>query len=346
MSDDKPAAPTKSDKTIRKRTIADKVSLVCVLLGIVFITLVILMPFIFSSAVSINGPAPSSYTGLGAFFMRLSTTFNLWRTLLFLAGIILFVLGIVVKVIGMVCWKKPKELHTITKRFMGTLAIVLLIIVIATSALTFYAGKYFQPDSFGPCLAPPGYGCLAKPVIYLYPESTLQVQVTVKIPKGRLTTTEPLIGAGNGWNVTSQPNGKIIEDGESYPYLFYEASELWTISINRGWVVQESNVTNWFNTTLPKMGLSTNETRDFVGYWSQHLPNANYYLISLLNSTQLENVSDLNIIPKPNTTIRVMLVIQKLNNPITISAPNITTPERNGFTVVEWGVILRNFSNA
>ncbi len=189
------------------------------------------------------------------------------------------------------------------------------------------------------------FAAAAKPVIYLYPANTTNVYVSIKIPYGYLTVTTPAIGPQNNWNVIAEPGSKILSGGKQYPYLFYESFLPWTLSINRGWVVKGSNVTNWFGTNLPKMGLNANETYDFVSYWSQHLPSSNYYLISLLNSSQLDSTSIINITPKPNTTINVILVIQKLDSPIIVATPNFTVPQRKGFTAVQWGVILRNFSN-
>jgi hypothetical protein len=50
---------------------------------------------------------------------------------------------------------------------------------------------------------------------------------------------------------------------------------------------------------------------------------------------QNENMP-LNIKPKPDTVIRVMMDWKSIGNPIDIPEQQLTTPERNGFTVVEW----------
>lgn len=45
----------------------------------------------------------------------------------------------------------------------------------------------------------------------------------------------------------------------------------------------------------------------------------------------------LEITPNPNTVIRVLMTYKGLDKPIKIKEQNLTTVERNGFTVVEWG---------
>ena len=44
----------------------------------------------------------------------------------------------------------------------------------------------------------------------------------------------------------------------------------------------------------------------------------------------------LNITPTPDTIIRIMMDWKAINEPIDISEQQLTTPERNSFTVVEW----------
>ena len=41
--------------------------------------------------------------------------------------------------------------------------------------------------------------------------------------------------------------------------------------------------------------------------------------------------------PKPDTVIRIMMVIKKINKPIEVKKQELTKVERKGFTVVEWG---------
>jgi hypothetical protein len=53
-----------------------------------------------------------------------------------------------------------------------------------------------------------------------------------------------------------------------------------------------------------------------------------------IKSEQDENMP-LNITPKPDTLIRVMMDWKAIDEPIDIPEQQLDTPERNGFTVVE-----------
>ena len=45
----------------------------------------------------------------------------------------------------------------------------------------------------------------------------------------------------------------------------------------------------------------------------------------------------LEITPVPDTVIRVVMEWKGLNKYVEIPQQKLTTPQRNGFTVVEWG---------
>ena len=45
----------------------------------------------------------------------------------------------------------------------------------------------------------------------------------------------------------------------------------------------------------------------------------------------------LEINPKPDTTIRILMTYKGLEAPIDVEEQKLITPERNGFVVVEWG---------
>ena len=45
----------------------------------------------------------------------------------------------------------------------------------------------------------------------------------------------------------------------------------------------------------------------------------------------------LEINPKPDTIIRILMTYKGLDEPIDVEEQKLITPERNGFVVVEWG---------
>ncbi|MFH1836192.1 MAG: hypothetical protein ABH851_08395 [Methanobacteriota archaeon] len=181
-----------------------------------------------------------------------------------------------------------------------------------------------------------GTFCIGKPVIYLYPEESMNATVKLITP-GIITVSYPQYPP-DGWNVHVEPSGII---NGNVPYLFYEADVITRYDYDRGWFVSSSDVSQWFEEYLPRLGLNQRESRDFRDYWEAHLPPSEYYLITPINSEKLDRMVKLEIEPDPDTVIRVMLLIKPVNEPFEIEAPEIEENNRKGFTVVEWGVIIR-----
>ncbi len=61
-----------------------------------------------------------------------------------------------------------------------------------------------------------------------------------------------------------------------------------------------------------------------------------YNLISFQSSIYTESAK-LSITPTPDTLIRVFMAWKPSDSDIDIEPQELTAPERNGFTVVEWG---------
>ena len=181
---------------------------------------------------------------------------------------------------------------------------------------------------------------IKKPNIYLYPTQTTNVNVKI-IQEENIIKSDPIYPKG-GWNVTVTPEGKI--DG-SYDYLFYEANvpNLW--NVDNGWLIERNELKEKLDYILTKLGLNKKEKDDFIYYWSVNLPESRYYVFSLLDEEKINEAMELKITPEPNTVRRIWFGVALLDKPIEIKEP-ITKPiERNGFTVVEWGLCFLDSNN-
>jgi len=180
---------------------------------------------------------------------------------------------------------------------------------------------------------PPG---VWKPAIYLYPETEINARVSVDI-NGFITKSIPTYGIG--WDVIAKPDGLI---DNTYDYLFYEA-QLKKLNLpDEGWIIKTSEMENWFNVMLPRLGLNQKETYQFKDYWLDKLINAEFYEIKILTKSFLDNNMKLTVNPKPDNVIRLIFYFKPHNNKIVLDEPIIYSPKRRGFTVVEWGGILDN----
>lgn len=175
-----------------------------------------------------------------------------------------------------------------------------------------------------------------KPAIYLYPTEDSIVSVKLNV-NGDIIKDIPKYE--NGWTVFVKKDG-IIDN--KYDYLFYEA-KLKNIQLpNNGWIVEYSDLENWFDINLIKLGLNEKEANQFKEYWLTELPKSNYYEIKLFDQIFLKKNMDLIISPQPDTLIRLNFYFKPQKEKIEINQPQIVTPERNGFVAVEWGGVLDN----
>ena len=206
---------------------------------------------------------------------------------------------------------------------LGILIAIFVIIAIILSGILIITRPYF-PDYRDDAVA-------YKPAIYLYPQETSKIKVTLSI-NGEITLSEPEYN--NGWDVVVEPGGTI--EG-SYDYLFYEARLNYLETPNDGWCVEYEHLELWMNTMLIELGLNDKESKDFKDFWLDFLPIANYYEIKLLSQEYLDLHMGLLIDPQPETIIRVLLTFSPYQHAVEIATPLIKTPIRSGFTVVEWG---------
>ena len=174
-----------------------------------------------------------------------------------------------------------------------------------------------------------------KPALYLYPESDSMISVKLDV-KGKIIKDIPPYN--DGWYVFATKDSLI--DGQ-YDYLFYETMQKKKAKLDdRGWVVEKSELEEWFDLYLPELGLNEKETLQFEEYWLERLSEECYYEIKLVEDKYLEENVKLIIEPKPDTVIRLIFHFKAVDERTILKEPVIETPVRKGFTVVEWGGIV------
>ena len=173
-----------------------------------------------------------------------------------------------------------------------------------------------------------------KPVIYLYPEQEQKVSVRLDYD-GELTCTYPEYG--DGWNVTAAPDGTITdENGQEYNYLYWEGKNGQEYDFSEGFCVAGEDTAEFLEDALNRLGLTRREANEFIVYWLPRMEQNEYNLISFQNEAYTDHVR-LSIQPEPDTVIRVFVAYKPLENYQEIPEQSLSAPERDGFTVVEWG---------
>ena len=162
-----------------------------------------------------------------------------------------------------------------------------------------------------------------KPIIYLYPTKTTSVEVKLSNPE-RITVDYP--DYNNGWKATAYPDGTLVtESGKKLYALYYESlntKKYTNKDLSEGFVVAKDEVEEFLDEKLNTLGLSYKEREEFISFQTKG---------------EIERNMGLQIQPKPDVTIRVMMEYKKLDHKIDVKAQKLQTVERKGFTVVEWG---------
>lgn len=175
----------------------------------------------------------------------------------------------------------------------------------------------------------------AKPVIYLYPEETMEVQVELSYD-GELTCTYPAYE--NGWSVSAEPDGTLTdpESGREYSYLFWEGKDDIEYDMSRGFVVKGEDTVRFLQEKLAYLGLKPEEYNEFIVYWLPKMQDNPYNLITFQTDCYTEHAV-LHITPEPDSVLRIFMAWMPLTEPVEIEEQELAGFERSGFTVVEWG---------
>ena len=176
---------------------------------------------------------------------------------------------------------------------------------------------------------------VAKPILYLYPKKTTNVTVSFEHPE-ILKTTYPKIK--DEWNVKAKSNGSLYDkDGRYYYGLYWDEERVHTVDFSEGFYVEEKDAINFLEEKLDYIGLSEREANEFITYWLPILENNKKSLVYFELTDERESYNKINISPKPDSLLRLVIHIKKVDKKTKIKEEKLTQFKRNGFTAVEWG---------
>lgn len=217
------------------------------------------------------------------------------------------------------------------------LVLVLLLICCCSGVGIYGAWRWYREQT-----APVAY----KPVIYLYPDEETDVTVRVSNPE-RFTVTYPEYPQEAGWKVHAAPDGNLTDPVtlRTYYSLYYESElpkEL-DFQAKEGFLVKGEDTAEFLEEKLSILGLTDREAEEMIIYWLPQMSQNEYNLIRFATEEEIDEAMSLNISPEPDSVIRVWMVWEGADAEEAetlkeeLMEQTLTTPERNGFTVVEWG---------
>ena len=173
-------------------------------------------------------------------------------------------------------------------------------------------------------------------IIYLYPEE--QVEVTVKLGKPEnVTCSYPKYD--DRWTVIANPDGSLIDKGTSRELysLYWEGEYTTPIQMNEGFVVKGEDSSKFLEEKLAILGLNEREAEEFIVYWLPILEKNEYHFIRFASLEEINESMPLSFSVEPNSLIRVWMQFKAVDKNYKVNEQILETPERKGFTVVEWG---------
>ena len=180
------------------------------------------------------------------------------------------------------------------------------------------------------------HGSIDKPIIYLYPTEETNVEVRVGKPENLKHTYPKYEGS---WKVLAKPNGDLIDlkTGRKLYALYWEGINEAKPNMEEGFIVKGEDVVEFLEEKLEILGLNEKEAEEFIVYWLPKLESNKYNYIRFETIEEINNSMPLEITPKPDSIIRVLMEFKGLDKPIKVQEQQLETPVREGFTAVEWG---------
>lgn len=238
--------------------------------------------------------------------------------------------------------KEKKVIKISFKKFIIIITMLLVVIAGAVIYIQYSNNEFYKYENNN------GKNCLEendisigtkdKPVIYLYPKET--TEVNVKLGKsGLLTCSYPKYDE-SGWNVIAEPSGKLTDintDRELY-CLYWEGLNTNKTNMNEGFVVEGKDTIEFLEEKLEILGLNEKEAQEFIIYWLPQMEDNKYNYIRFETIEEINENMPLEITPVPDNIIRINMQWKALDEYIQVEEQLLEkAPERTGFTVVEWG---------
>ena len=174
-----------------------------------------------------------------------------------------------------------------------------------------------------------------KPVLYLYPEEDMMVNVTFD-NKDKLLSTYPKYK--NEWNVFAKKDGTLIdENGRKYYALYWDENIKHEEKFKTGFYVKSKDSIKFLEEKLFEMGFTDKEANEFIMYWLPIMEQGGDNLVHFHFTEDRQKQNKINIEPKVDSLFRVSIEIKKVKKKVSIKEQKIERFERYGFSALEWG---------
>jgi hypothetical protein len=179
-----------------------------------------------------------------------------------------------------------------------------------------------------------------EPILYAYADPPAEI-IIEPVPPLRFKRTVP--HAPLGWHGMAQPDGSVVVSGRRWSELFWEGESVWFSPPAESVVVAEADIAAYLTAALQARGLVGREVDSFLDAWLPDLLDQGAVRIGFHDPEAIQALGPLQITPRPDTFIRVLMDAAPTDDPPDWdgSPPTLVPPERTGLVVVEWGGMVR-----
>ena len=109
------------------------------------------------------------------------------------------------------------------------------------------------------------------------------------------------------------------------------------MDFSEGFYVERDEAIDFLESKLNYIGFNEKERNEFIMYWLPVLEKNGKSLVYFELTEERESYNKLIISPKPDSMLRVVIHIKKVDKKVDIKKESLTKFRRSGFTAVEWG---------
>ena len=174
-----------------------------------------------------------------------------------------------------------------------------------------------------------------KPILYLYPEKEMMVNVKFEHEENLLSTYPKY---KNSWNVLAKKDGTLIDNsGREYYALYWDEKLKHEENFETGFFVKSENSIEFLENKLSEMGLTDREANEFIMFWLPIMEQGGDNLVHFHFTDDRQMQNKIYIEPAVDSLFRISIEIKKTDKEIKIKEQNIEKFERYGFSALEWG---------
>ena len=164
----------------------------------------------------------------------------------------------------------------------------------------------------------------------------MNLNIRYKNETNLLTTYPKYNGA---WNIDLKENGMFTvgDSDREYYALYYDEKSNFVCPFNEGFYVTKENAISFLEEKMDYIGYTNREVNEFIMYWLPILEQNEKSLV-YFEQNDIRNIEcPLEFSTNPDTLIRTIIHIKKVNEETKIKEQTLTHYERTGFVVTEWG---------